>query len=249
MSMVFIGCMSSSHHFRKGEMLKSGESEINWGYSNTKLPFCKGKTSKEDGISQCEGNAYDKEITNVSRSFRLGVRDDWWIFEGVEIGYQFETNLVLQFDMRLGLPKHWLGSGWEHAVGLGWAVGHLPDNTYFMDYAISKRWNKYVVYSSLRQSLLTTQLIDLSFSDPRFSKPTFNDGDESYTDLYVHARRWLTQMSLGAEVDLGDIYIVPDQINIEILLSTPEVPYVDNATHKDDLKVLPQLNLGMGWHY
>lgn len=239
MSVLFIGCMSSSHHFRKGELLKSGESEINWGYSYTKVPFCRGATSKKDGFTQCEGDAYYRAIPNVSRSFRLGVRDEWWIFEGVEIGYQFESSQVLQFDMRLGLPKSWLGAGLEHAVGLGWGIGQLPDNTYFMDYALSRRWNKFVLYTSLRESLLTTQIVDLGFADIT----------ETNSDLYIHARRWLTQMSFGAEFDLGDIYIIPDQINVEILLSTPEVPFVGNATHKDAMKIVPQLNMGMGWHY
>ena len=241
---ILMGCLASTHHFRKGKLLPSGESEVNWGYSYSKSLSCKGQKFKDEkGFQRCQGENW-KEITNhnVSRSYRLGVRNDWGPFVGAELGYQMETNGVLEFDFRLGLPKipHSFFENIDHAVGIGWGVGGFPDNTYFIDYAISREYKHHTIYATFRESLLATQFIDLEQ----------NTDPEEGEDLFKHRQRLLHQIGLGMEYRLPDINLIPDQIHLQGLVTGPFVAGIGEPKVSSKHRLFAyQINVGLGWHY
>lgn len=235
MTSLINGCLGSSHHFRKGKTLPSGEYEYNYGISTIEQIVC----TRRDSDNSCQRYSR-QDIPNLSRSFRLGVRDEWGIFPGVDAGYQMETNLVLEFDIRLAMP-HILIHGEEinHAVGFGWGVGFWPDNTYFVDYVLSKQWTNKTLYLSTRQNWLATQLSDFGV-----------DNGEDNEDLYKHNRRWLQQYGVGFEFTIGEIWLVPDQFHIQVLTTGPYVAYIGSETpNENPFNFNTQFNFGLGWHF
>lgn len=114
--LILSGCLTSSHHFRSGKTIESGEAHVNYGFSIRKAPLCE----SSDGNENCREWT---EVTapNLSRGFRLGVRDSWGPFTGVDAGYQLEVG-VLEFDMRLGLP-HLMINGVQLYHSLGCWLG------------------------------------------------------------------------------------------------------------------------------
>lgn len=235
LTFVLTGCLGSSHHFRKGKTLPSGEYEYNYGVSTIEQIIC---TERESGNS-CQRFS-KQDIPNLSRSFRLGVRDEWGIFPGVDAGYQMESNLVLEFDIRLAMPHLFIyGEEFNHAVGLGWGVGFWPDNTYFVDYVLSKQWTNKTLYLSTRQSWLATQLSDFGV-----------DNGEENEDIYIHNRRWLQQYGLGFEYTMGEVWLLPDQFHIQVLATGPYVAYIGSETpNENPFNFNTQLNFGLGWHF
>ncbi len=239
------GCLGTTHHFRKGELLRSGESEINWGYSWVSFPDCKSSTYRDsEGRARCERQEWGtQEFPIISRSFRVGLRDSWGPFTGVEAGYQIEIPSTIDFDLRLGLPVIPLSSKYalKHAVGAGWGIGGPTDNTWFIDYALSSALHSNLtLYTNFRVSYLATQ-----FGDTYLSDSPEDDGS-----LFKSHQRFYYQTGVGIEVRLPEIFMIPDQLHLQYMISTPvlAMPGQPN-THGEAGSFQTQINWGVGWHY
>jgi len=82
-----------------------------------------------------------KYMAKGSLNFRLGVRNDWWIFPGAELLMHIEapTNpATLEFGFKLALPG-FAKQGLYHNVAAGWGVGVWADNSFFWGVRAGKK--------------------------------------------------------------------------------------------------------------
>jgi hypothetical protein len=234
--LILSGCLTSSHHFRSGKTIESGEAHVNYGFSIRKAPLCE----SSDGNENCREWT---EVTapNLSRGFRLGVRDSWGPFTGVDAGYQLEVG-VLEFDMRLGLP-HLMINGVQlyHSLGAGWAIGSFPDNSYFLDYVISRELKQVSLFLNTRQARLATQLYELEFKAK----------EQESGSVFKSNPRWLQQYGGGVKFySRQKTWIIPDAFHLTYLMTAPEMSVLGTPI-KDDSpwKFAGHLNFGIGWDY
>ena len=158
------GCLGTTHHFKTGHLLKSGDYSYTYGYSPGTAYQCAGDVARDrDNNSYCPATLKKVPIHSFSRSFRLGVRDQWGPLPGVEIGYQIEIPNTLEFDLTLGLP-HPFTLKFAHATSIGWGLGLWPDNTYFVDYSAGYQTNNFTFFTSIRNAWHATQAYDLELS-------------------------------------------------------------------------------------
>ncbi len=178
-------------------------------------------------------------LPKFSLGYRIGVRDSWGPFTGVDIGFQFEAPsfyATALFDMRLGLPRLPIKNV-HHALGAGFLIGAWADNGYFGDYAISKSFGKNELYSSFRilyHNTLITQMEDMA---ENFKIP--------------HKRRWVYQSALGGKWVLPELKIMPDFLTPQFTATFPTV-HVTSDERGDNLyrkKIELKFNLGMGWDF
>jgi hypothetical protein len=180
-------------------------------------------------------------IPKISLGYRLGVRDKWGPFTGVDIGIHFEAPTLIAsalFDMRLGLPPLPLRNV-HHAVGIGFIIGAWADNGYFADYAISKILGEIEAYAHCRAIYHNTLITQLEEIIENYKIP--------------HKQRWVGQLSTGAKWTLPEIRLIPDVLIPHIIATYPMVysdlelePTEDNPYRK---KLEFKFNLGMGWNF
>lgn len=129
-------------------------------------------------------------------SWRLGAVGPFGPFAGLEAGLQLEgaTNPVSQeFKVALGLPG--TDSLFAHSLIGGWGVGLWTDDSWFVQYAASRRIGPMRAYASLRGTLQATPYQTL-FDSTRF----------------IHHRTWDWQASAGFKAEIGEHPVLPDWI-------------------------------------
>lgn len=251
---VFTGCLSTKHHFNTGQVLPSGKSSVICGFSKTSGYSCDGVKKKDkdefvhcvkDEIERSGDGLKRKGYYILSRSFRLGVRDNWGLFTGVEIGYQMEIPNTLEFDVKFGLPQP-DNFNFYHSISAGWGLGMWPDNTYFLEYGISRPGERWTFYANFRESYLATQIADLDIDKPEYE----DDGKDHTGELFIHRQRWYHQVAAGLEYELPAIYLLPDIIHFQGIVNSPvislpgEPKFSSSRVGHFDW----QLNFGFGWN-
>ena len=170
---------------------------------------------------------------HLALAWRLGALGPFGPFTGLELGVQAElaTNPVSQeYKLALGLPGS--DSIVSHSLIGGWGTGLWVDNTWFLQYAASRRFEPWLFYGSLRTSLQATQIADL-LSNLRLS----------------HNRTWDCQAAAGVKLKLGEIPVIPDWLLLgsTIDLTNAAFPSFDGSEAKQASGVGVAFAFGMGW--
>lgn len=259
------GCLYSTQHFNNGRLLEPGHTRLSLGGGISHFPTfdCPDgwyyEAKEGETASQCFGNiqTFNAETGNfesktdtlaphttwysipkIGLDYRLGVSGKWGPFTGTDIGLHLEgpTNPVTaEFDVRVGLPIP-AKLALQHSLSTGWMIGAWADNSYFMEYAISRTWNDNCLFGNYRFTYLATQPADLGNSVREF--------------YFLHKRRIIHQTSLGFTWNLPKILIVPDFITPQVILTYPLAPFGEQQVPEyilDDRTF--DFNLGMGWHF
>jgi hypothetical protein len=173
-----------------------------------------------------------------SLGYRLGIHGPMGPFPGLELGVHLEapTNPVTgEFDLKLGLPVP-EGLPWRHALSAGWGIGAWADNSWFLEYAVSRAFGPYGVYFNYRGTRLATQYADMA--------------DPEKASRFSRAQRLIHQAALGFEWRLPDIPVVPDFLSPQVILTYPLAPA---GTRPIPEFVLDDrgwgFNLGLGWEF
>ncbi len=234
------GCLATTQNFKTGEVLKAGKYQNVFGVG---LPqpyfFCE----KEFENSNDTCVEISKElILPVGTGFRLGLRDEWGPFMGAELGYYFQVANSGAFDLTLALPKTDSSIGFYHSIALGWQWGFWTDNSWFMEYALSKKWGATKLFANYRGIIQSTSLGDLAFEDTK--------SENNNRDIFTHNRSWVNQLTTGIEWDLPEIYIIPDVIHISFFYQNPTRGFNTPLAEQDKLpQSFSTFNLGMKWNY
>ena len=174
----------------------------------------------------------------ASLGYRVGVSGKWGVFTGTEIGLHLEgpTNPASgEFDLKLGLPVP-AGRPYRHSLSAGWGIGIWADNSWFLEYALSRSWGGNDLFAGYRGTYLASQMSDLddAESDRRFG----------------FKRRFIHQADIGFKWTLPRIPVVPDFIAPMAVLTYPLAPFHTDAVPDGLLDDhLWDVSLGMGWNF
>jgi hypothetical protein len=242
---LLTGCLYSTAHFNAGRVLEPGRTSLTLGgggsktlsfgcefsreyngydYSDSTGSHC---VEFENRIDSNGVNAFVQDTTpakklwhpgtKYSLDYRLGILGKWGPFPGADIGLHFEapTNPATgEFDFRLGLPVPGKRP-WHHSLSAGWGIGVWADNSYFLEYALSRSWGENALFANYRATHLATQFADLvdAETDRRFA---------------IHPRL-IHQASLGFDWELPEIPVIPDFIVPQAILTYPLAPAGTNG--------------------
>lgn len=237
------GCLYSTHNFGTGTLLPAGRSQTTVGIGRQPIWRCSEPLSDSAGARQaCNENRSGAEevvksdMPKGSLDYRLGVRNQWGVFPGVELKWHFEvpTNpATMEFSMNLALPSR---PSFKHALGTGWGIGAWADNTFFLEYAVSRKWGVPLFFGNFRTTWLATQIGEVMGED--FAKP------------FPSNQHLVFQTGLGMVLNLGDWLILPDYIVPHIILTVPQVPSGDRRFIPMDIPLAQwDANLGFGWTF
>ncbi len=223
--------------------LPAGRSEATLGAGRQPLWTCRNykpdsaaikHTCNEDGSGTEQVGK--SEIFKGSVDYRLGVRDEWGPFPGVELQWHLEapTNpATMEFGLNLGLPS---GPSFRHKFGAGWGVGAWADNSFFAEYAISKRLGIPLFFGNFRATWLATQIGEVLEGD--FSSP-----------LPSH-RRLIWQTGFGFVIRFPDWIAAPDFIAPQLNLTLPQIPSGERKFRRVEIPLAQwDMNLGIGWTF
>jgi hypothetical protein len=177
-----------------------------------------------------------REMLKLSLNYRLGITPKWGPFPGADMGWHLEmpTNPgTMEFDLRLAMPapnQDWF----HHSLSTGWGIGMWADNTFFAEYAASIRYRWISVFTNLRATYLATQ----------FFKVFQSDMDHPLT----HQQQWVGQAGLGFKAGLPRLFLLPDFIIPQVILTYPKVPA---GNSEESVEHAPQwnINVGTGWRF
>jgi hypothetical protein len=166
-------------------------------------------------------------------AWRLGALSAFGPFTGLELGIQAEgaTNPVSQeYRLALGLPGS--DSILAHSLIGGWGTGIWADNSWFLQYAASRRFGSLLWYGSARGTLQATQMQNL-----------FD------FDLLKHKRTMDFQVATGVKAQLPPIDVVPDWISFgtTVNLGHGGYPSFDSDGGEQDKGIGVAWGVGMGW--
>lgn len=173
---------------------------------------------------------------NFSIAWRLGVREVWGPFTGVDIGWRVEAPTgpaTLEFDTRFGLPLPASMARWNHAVSLGWGIGAWADNSLFAEYAFGQETGRLRPFGNTRLTYLASQPMDI----------TVNHGFTTFTRY----RRWIGQANIGLEWVLPDLPLLPQRILPSLALAMPALPFYLDDGHFHAEGVDLRFVLGASW--
>ena len=268
-TLTLSGCLSSTlQHYNDGRTLATGITDDTWGLVRTTMTVCAGETKRgSSGLMECQldtvvktiipnGTAVyssenlpkDTTITAVNTapmyqlmtSWRLGVRDSWGPFTGVDLGWAIEFPGTLEFDGRLGLPGPAPEASWRHSMTLGWGIGNWADNTWYAEYGISNQLSESaLLFGNLRESILSTQISDLEM-------------EQTQSRLFANHRRLLSQASFGMRFGPFKKGLLPKFYTFGAHFGTPVVPFLGGASSKTaDAHGYPLFSyafgLGLSW--
>ncbi len=237
------GCLYSTQHFHTGLLLPAGESQATLGAGRQPLWRCShpgGDSTSSKVACDESGDGQEKisrsQMFKGSYDYRLGVRNQWGPFPGVELEWHFEvpTNpATMEFAMNVALPA---SAGYHHKLGAGWGVGAWADNSLFAEYAVSRSLGNHLAFSNLRATWLATQIGDVLGED--FAKP------------FPSNQHWVFQSGMGFLYRLPAWRIVPDFIIPQVNLTLPTVPAGEQKFRPLDIPLLQwDASLGVGWTY
>ena len=243
LAMFMNGCLYSTQHFNTGLLMPTGKSQATLGAG--RQPFWKCSRTDADSIAStvaCNEDGSGKETITTSQIFkgsydyRLGIRDPWGPFPGVEVEWHFEvpTNpATMEFAMNLGLPS---AQNYHHKIGAGWGVGAWADNSFFAEYAASRSVGEHLGFTNLRATWLATQIVDVLGED--FAKP------------FPSNRHMVFQSAVGFLYRFPNWKVAPDFIIPQINLTLPTVPAGEQKFRPQDIPLLQwDMSLGLGWVY
>ncbi len=246
MCVLMLSSCLTTQHYNNGKTLKSGKSVVVWGAGYHKYLKCTSRDYRVNETNQdrkpntkkcleAEGEEIDETYEpQVSRKFRLGVRDNWGPFPGLDIGYSFEALGGVEFDGRLALP--YVIEELNHSISAGWVIGNWADNTLFMEYAFSKDFLATNLYINIRESYVATQTYDLDI-----------DGGED--DVFIHNQKWVTQLGFGMRYEGTRRFLLPNIFYAHGTITAPAFSFVDRI--EGDMKPVYQFSpsVGVGWTY
>ena len=256
------GCLSTWIRMEDGTVLQPGKSDFSVAYGTVPRPSykCSGSGYANLQVSSgdivCEEYNYDwrltdtgyvdlstRTITPASRrdvrephfgfAWRLGLLGPFGPFAGLEAGMQAEgaTNPMSQeFKLALGLPGS--DSLVAHSLIAGWGIGMWTDNSWFVQYAASRRFGQWRFYGSTRATLQATQ-----------PQSTLD------TTMFVHKRSWDYQIAGGVKVHLGEVRVIPDWLlaGATVDLGHSGYPTFDVSEARQPSGIGVAYAIGMGW--
>jgi hypothetical protein len=243
MAFALSGCLYSTHHFHSGMVLSAGKSEVLLGMGRQPVWTCNqgvGDTLKTKVACAENPNGgqsvHSSNWGKASLDYRLGIRDHWGPFPGVELQWHLEmpTNPAsMEFALNFALPQL---TWFHHKLGGGWGVGAWADDSFFAEYAFSLLAGANQVFTNLRVTYLATQIGDVLGED--FAKP------------FPSNQHWVFQSAYGMVYRLPDWPILPDFLIPEINLTLPSVPSGEQKFKPSDIPTLQwDINLGLGWAF
>ncbi len=177
-------------------------------------------------------------IPKGSFNYRLGVRDNWGPFKGVELEWHLElpTNPAsMEFKMALGLPgisKLPL----YHKLSAGWGIGIWADNSFFGEYALSLPFKSHELFFAARETWLATQVSEVL--------------NEDFEDPLPRKQEWVFQLGSGLALSLPEILILPDVIIPHLNMTFPQIANGNRKIRKEDVgPLLWDFNLGVAWKF
>jgi hypothetical protein len=202
-----------------------------WTYATATDSF--GRTYGTSGMIYAPARRSLEREPHLALAWRLGALGPFGPFTGLELGIQAEaaTNPVSQeYKLALGLPGS--DSIVSHSLIGGWGTGLWVDNTWFLQYAASRRSAPWLFYGSLRTTLQATQIADL-LSSMRLN----------------HNRTWDVQAAAGVKLKLGDAPVIPDWmiLGTTVDLTNAAFPSFDGTEAKQVGGVGVAIAFGMGW--
>lgn len=237
------GCLYSTHNFSTGNLLPAGRSETTVGVGRQPYWRCSHPDDDTTGVRHaCDEDGTGEEtirksdVPKGSLDYRLGVRNAWGPFPGVELKWHLEvpTNpATMSFAMNLALPA---GAAFKHAVGAGWGIGAWADNSFFLEYAVSRKLGIPLLFANLRATWLATQIGEVLGED--FAKP------------FPSNQHFVFQAGMGLVIRLGDWILLPDFVLPHFSLTFPQVPPGDRRFKPEDIPSSQwDANLGFGWTF
>jgi len=253
------GCLYTVQRFNDGTILPPGASDVTLGIGGASSWSVDCPEGYYESGSNClrynygsyysaKPPSYDtarpalKEdpLTQVHLGWRLGVRKEWGPFTGAEIGWNLDIPTepaTMEFYGRLGLPG-FSDTAVAHSLTAGWGIGAWADNSWWLEYSLSRRLGPVRPWIGGRALLQGT----------RVSAVSTDDGDALVSDRHL-----LWQAFGGASVSLGEIPVIPDWIAVEATWTTPGVRAglsSKDATNyriagKNDFRV----HVGFGWRF
>jgi len=177
----------------------------------------------------------DAREPHFAMMWRLGALGPFGPFTGLELGIQAEgaTNPVSQeYRLSLGLPGS--DSVVAHSLIGGWGTGLWADNSWFLQYAASRRFGALRTYGSFRATLQASQLQDLFSSDK-----------------LEHRRTWDYQAAAGVRADLPPIAVLPDWLVLGATmdLGNAGYPSFDAPEGKQPSGIGMAWGFGTGWSW
>jgi hypothetical protein len=241
---VLSGCLYSTQHLHTGLLMPAGKTQATLAAG--RQPLWKCSRSEADSLSPkiaCDENGDGGEkisqsgIFKGSVDYRLGVRDSWGPFPGVEMEWHFEvpTNpATMEFALNLAVPSP--SRAFHHKIGAGWGVGAWADDSFFAEYAASIGLGTHLCFGNLRATYLATQIGDVLGED--FAKP------------FPSNQHWVFQSAAGILYRLPDWIIVPDFIIPQINLTLPTVPAGEQKFRPADIPLFQwDATFGFGWEF
>jgi hypothetical protein len=233
-------------------MMKSfsyGCDETAGSYGNsdsTGRRFCVRHTQQHDSMSgkwtqtadTVDQRKFPGSAFKGSLGYRLGMTGPRGFITGTEIGLHLEapTNPVSgEFDLKIGLRVP-ADRPYHHSLSAGWGIGIWADNSYFLEYALSRAFGGSDLFAAYRGTWLATQIADLGGSedDRRFKSK----------------RRLIHQATIGFSWTLPAIPVVPDFLAPMAVLTYPLAPFAEEKIPDHLLDDhLWDLSLGMGWRF
>jgi len=175
-------------------------------------------------------------VPNFSFGRRIGVREAWGPFTGVDLGWRIEAPtgpFSAEFDARFGLPIPEKLNGFKHSLSLGWDIGAYVDNSWFGEYAVSYALPWLRPFGQFRATYLATQPPDL---------------EAGVDDLRLTPyRRWVGQFGLGSDFQTRGSGIIPKHILPLFLITTPGLPFIVEPFHPPEKHFAVNFVLGMSW--
>ena len=238
---VLSGCLYSVHHFNTGETLGAGKSEATLGAGRQPLWSCS-PAPPDTGSVRLACNEDGSGTEKVSESFlfkgsvdyRLGIKNNLGPFPGVELEWHVEgpsNPATMEFGLNLGLPSP---TSFRHKLGAGWGIGAWADNSFYLEYALSKNWGRTLAFGNARVTWLATQIGDVM--------------SQNFADPLPSRQRLVLQSGLGLRFRLPNWKVVPDFVIPQVNLTWPQVPSGDQSFRGQDIPPLQwDANLGLGW--
>jgi hypothetical protein len=243
------GCLYSVHHFNTGVLMPAGHGRATVGVGRQPQWHCRNyRTDSTLAAHACGENEESLEtvrksdIFKGSLNYRLGIKDRWGPFPGAEMEWHVEAPtgpVTMEFAMNLALPTGNpapADASFHHKLGAGWGIGAWADNSFFLEYAASKRVGRPLFFSNLRATYLATQINEVLGGD--FAEP-----------LPSH-RILVLQTGLGLVYRLPDWPVAPDFLIPQFLATWPQVPAGDVKFARADIPAVQwDMSFGFGWAF
>ncbi len=241
LGLLFNGCLYSTHHFNTGETLKAGRSKVTIGAGRQPLWDCLDKTPRSSIL--CNGaNGNPPEPVSVSQTFKgsvnykLGLKDNWGPFPKTELQWHFEapTNpITMEFGLVLGLPD-FNQQKFSHNLHTGWGMGIWSDNSFFLEYALSRSVYSHRLFINLRETWLATQINDVL--------------NENFDKELTQNKQFISQIGIGLQLKLPDWFLMPHFISPQLNFTFPQVTTGDFEFLDADIDdYLANLNIATSW--